>query len=128
MSDLPSFGSNTNYLINVYHIDLAELITVLYNHAQPVNMGWLQYQEGKISQEKAQEEAETVLEEAQKSRTKRSEIEYLEGRFMKLTFYLVDDRIGFIDPSRYDSAYGFGKALELLKPLLEKNNSYPKFC
>lgn len=121
MFNLPSFGRDTVYLINIYSIDLAEVIAILYNHAQPVNMGWLQFQEGKMSQQKAQEEAEITLEDARNNKiTKIGYIDYLEGRFMKLRFYLTEDKIGWVDPSIYDGAYGVGKALELLRPLLEK--------
>lgn len=96
--------------INIAGLNKADVLAALYNRAQPLGMGFLEYDPKPMSAE----EAQAIINErtAVYSLTQALYFDYLKGRVMKVD--LSGDEFG---PSLYDRDNGEGAAASVVDEL-----------
>ncbi len=100
--------------INIKGLEKWEVFKALYDNAQPLGMGWLQFVPGNISEEEAKQAVEQYI-----------YFDYYRGRVMK-----VDITGDELDTARYDYDNGTGAAEQALQPLFDataKKKKAPNF-
>ena len=89
-------------MINIEGLNKAEVLRTLYNHSQPLGMGFLEF----TPQDMTLKEAESLLSES-------THFDYLSGRVMKVN---LESDVEF-EEWLYDRDNGAGKAKKLVDSL-----------
>ena len=78
---------NTENLIKLPNLDLAEFVQTVYRMSDPVGLGWMHHTEGELDDW----EVEEIIEKSSNRKTIKVHMDYVRGRCCKMVVYQDED-------------------------------------